>query len=67
AAASDLPVNDLWSSPVDLSRFVRMLFANGRHKERQLLRKHSVEEMFRQQNAGNALDFDCQVGLAWFL
>lgn len=66
-SASDLPVNDLWSSPVDLSRFVRMLFANGRHKERQLLRKHSVEEMFRQQNAGNALDFDCQVGLAWFL
>lgn len=54
-SASDLPVNDLWSSPVDLSRFVRMLFANGRHKERQLLRKHSVEEMFRQQNAGNAL------------
>lgn len=44
-----------------------LLFANGRHKERQLLRKHSVEEMFRQQNAGNALDFDCQVGLAWFL
>ncbi|HBN8235067.1 TPA: beta-lactamase family protein [Pseudomonas aeruginosa] len=63
----DLPANGLWASPADLSRFVRMLFADGRYKDRQLLRKQSVEEMFRQQNAGNVLDFDCQVGLAWFL
>ncbi|MFP3548020.1 hypothetical protein SB748_32070, partial [Rhizobium sp. SIMBA_035] len=41
--------------------------AQGRYQDRQLLSAASIDEMVRTQNAGNPLDFDCQVGLGWFL
>ncbi|NBF06465.1 serine hydrolase [Pseudomonas sp. Fl5BN2] len=63
----DLSANGLWSSPRDLSRYVRMLFAQGHYKNHQLLSAASINEMVRPQNTGNPLDFDCQVGLGWFL
>lgn len=67
AMVRDLSSQGLWSSPRDLSRYVRMLFAQGRCQDRQLLSAASIDEMVRTQNAGNPLDFDCQVGLGWFL
>ncbi|AZC18927.1 serine hydrolase [Pseudomonas sp. CMR5c] len=63
----DIPAGGLWTSPRDLSQFVRMLFAQGHYKQRQLLSASSIQEMTRPQNIGNALDFDCEVGLGWFL
>ncbi|MCO7572806.1 beta-lactamase family protein [Pseudomonas chlororaphis] len=63
----DLSATGLWSSPRDLSRFVRMLFAQGYYKDRQVLSPASIKEMGRAQNTGNPLDFDCQVGLGWYL
>ncbi|MGC5699170.1 beta-lactamase family protein [Pseudomonas sp. NFXW11] len=70
--SADVPLRDisaggLWSSPRDLSRYLRMLFAQGRHQQHQVLSAASVKEMLRPQNSGNQLDFDCQVGLGWFL
>lgn len=67
APVRDTPAGGLWTSPRDLSRFVRMLFAQGRYQHRQLLSADSVNEMVRVQNTGNVMDFDCQVGLGWFL
>lgn len=67
AEVRDFPANGLWASPKDLSRYVQMLFAQGTYKQRQVLSRASVEAMFTQQNAGNVLDFDCRIGLAWFL
>ena len=46
----------LWSSPKDLSHYVRMLFARGLYKDRQVLGSQSIDEMFSQQNTGNALE-----------
>ncbi|WOE82228.1 serine hydrolase domain-containing protein [Pseudomonas protegens] len=63
----DLSAGGLWSSPRDLSHFVRMLFAQGSYKHQALLSPASIREMVRPQNTGNPLDFDCQVGLGWFL
>jgi hypothetical protein len=44
-----------------------MLFAHGTYKDKQVLGSASIDAMFTQQNTGNALDFDCQMGLGWFL
>ncbi|MCP3748663.1 serine hydrolase [Pseudomonas sp. SBB6] len=63
----DLPAGGLWTTPRDVGQFVQMLFAQGRFDGRQLLSQQSVAEMFRQQNRANALDFDCPIGLAWYL
>lgn len=67
AQVRDLAAGGLWTSPKDLSRYVRMLFANGTYKGSQILDSASIDAMFTQQNTGNALDFDCQIGLGWFL
>ncbi|MCF4976593.1 serine hydrolase [Pseudomonas lactis] len=67
AQVRDLAAGGLWTSPKDLSRYVRMLFANGTYKGSQILGSASIDAMFTQQNTGNALDFDCQIGLGWFL
>ncbi|OIN45201.1 serine hydrolase domain-containing protein [Pseudomonas costantinii] len=67
AQVRDLAANGLWASPKDLSHYVQMLFAHGLYKGNQVLGRVSIDEMFTQQNTGNALDFDCQMGLGWFL
>lgn len=63
----DLSAGSLWASPVDLSHFMQMIFAEGRYQGRQVLQPTSIREMLRPQNVGNALDLDCSVGLGWFL
>jgi len=67
AQVRDLAASGLWTSPRDLSRYVQMLFAHGVYKGNRVLGNPLIEDMFTQQNTGNALDFDCQIGLAWFL
>ncbi|WP_248750057.1 serine hydrolase domain-containing protein [Pseudomonas sp. MWU15-20650] len=67
AQVRDLAAGGLWASPKDLSHYVQMLFAHGAYKGNQVMGSRSINEMFTQQNSGNALDFDCQVGLGWFL
>lgn len=67
AQVRDLAATGLWASPKDLSRYVQMLFAQGVYKGNRVVSVASLDEMFTQQNTGNALDFDCQVGLGWFL
>ncbi|MGH8450760.1 serine hydrolase domain-containing protein, partial [Pseudomonas sp.] len=67
AQVRDLAAGGLWASPKDLSHYVQMLFAHGTYKDKQVLGSASIDAMFTQQNTGNALDFDCQMGLGWFL
>ncbi|MGY4641733.1 serine hydrolase domain-containing protein [Pseudomonas sp. TE24901] len=67
AQVRDLAAGGLWTSPKDLAHYVQMLFAQGTYKGNRVLSRASIDDMFTQQNTGNALDFDCQVGLAWFL
>ncbi|MCS4246353.1 serine hydrolase [Pseudomonas sp. BIGb0164] len=67
AQVRDLAAGGLWTSPKDLAHYVQMLFAQGTYKGSAVLSRASIDDMFTQQNTGNALDFDCQIGLAWFL
>ncbi len=63
----DVPAAGLVSSVTELSRFMQMLLAGGKHNGKQILKSHSVGEMLRVQNAGVALDLDTRVGLGWRL
>ena len=67
AQVRDLAASGLWTSPKDLSRYVQMLFAQGLYNDTRVMDRASIEQMFTQQNIGNVLDFDCQMGLGWFL
>jgi len=67
AQVRDLAAGGAWASPKDLSHYVQMLFGEGLYKGDRVMARRSIDEMFTQQNTGNALDFDCQIGLAWFL
>ncbi|WP_395844877.1 serine hydrolase domain-containing protein [Cystobacter fuscus] len=61
------PAGSMRSSVLDMSRFIKMLLANGKAGETTLLRPETLQEMWRQQNAGVALDLDTRVGITWFL
>jgi CubicO group peptidase (beta-lactamase class C family) len=63
----DVPAAGLISSVSELSRFMQMLFANGKSDGKQIVKPHSVSEMLRVQNTGVALDLDTRVGMGWRL
>jgi CubicO group peptidase (beta-lactamase class C family) len=63
----DVPAGGLHASVGDLSKFMMMVFANGRAGERQIVITGTLAEMLRPQNAGVPLDLDFQVGLGWML
>lgn len=63
----DVPAGGLNSSVLDLSRFVRMVFAGGSADGRHVVAGETLAEMLRPQNEAVPLDLDERVGLAWFL
>ena len=63
----DVPAGGLNSSVLDLSRFVRMVFAGGKAGDRQILEPETLAEMLRPQNAGVPLDLGFRIGLGWML
>ncbi|MEG0862224.1 MAG: serine hydrolase domain-containing protein [Pseudomonas sp.] len=67
AQIRDLPAGGLWTTPKEVGQFVQMLFADGRYNGRQVLSPASIQAMFSQQNRTSTMDFDCPVGLAWYL
>ena len=63
----DLPAGSLYSNVLDMSRFMMMVFANGRVGERQILRPETMAEMLHPQNSKVPLDFNLRIGLIWML
>jgi CubicO group peptidase (beta-lactamase class C family) len=63
----DLPAGGMYSTVLDLSRFVEMVFANGVSNGRQIMQDKTLTEMFRPQNSNVPLDLDFRVGLGWML
>ncbi len=57
----------IYTSVIDLGRFIQMIFANGRAGDQQILKSETLTETLRPQNGNVALDFDFQIGLGWFL
>ncbi|MBI4808335.1 MAG: beta-lactamase family protein [Nitrosomonadales bacterium] len=63
----DLPSGGLNSSISDMTRFVRMVFADGKYEGRQIVKAESLREMLKVQNQNVPLDFDFKMGLGWML
>lgn len=67
ASMRDLPALGLRASVLDLSRFIQMIFANGRSGNQQVLQPATLAEMLRPQNDAVGLDQGFHVGLGWLL
>ena len=63
----DMPAGSLYSNVLDLSRFMQMVFAQGRSGGRQILAPETLHEMLRVQNQGCMLDMDLKTGLGWMI
>ena len=66
-ALRDLPALGLHTSVLDMSRFIQMVFANGRSGDQQVLQPATLAAMLRPQNAAVELDQGFHVGLGWLL
>ncbi len=66
-ALRDLPAGGLNANVQDLSRFMQMVFADGKAGERQILEAETLAAMLRPQNTGVPLDLNFRVGLGWQL
>jgi CubicO group peptidase (beta-lactamase class C family) len=67
-ALRDTPAGGLNASVLDMSRFMMMVFAQGRSATgASILLPEDMAEMLNTQNAHNALDFDLHTGLGWML
>jgi len=67
ASLRDVPAGGLNTSVNDLSRFLMMVFADGRSGAQRILKPETLHEMLRPQNDAVALDQGFQVGLGWIL
>jgi len=65
--ARDAPSISLVSSAADLKRFMMLVTDNETEKQRPVLKKGTIDEMLKQQNGTNPLDFDNKVGLIWHM
>ena len=63
----DTPAGGLNANVLDMSRFIKMVFADGKTNGRQILKAETLKEMLRQQNSDVALDVDFRIGLGWLL
>ncbi|TSC34313.1 beta-lactamase family protein [Corallococcus sp. Z5C101001] len=64
---SEGPAGGLRGSVEDVSHFVLMLLDGGRFDGQQVLQPESLQELWREQNAGHPLDVGTRIGLAWYL
>lgn len=63
----DVPALGLHASVLDMSRFIQMVFAEGRSGDQHVLQPATLAEMLRPQNAAVELDQGFHVGLGWLL
>lgn len=63
----DLPSGGLVSNVSDLGNFLKMVFADGRYGNQQILKPGTVREMLRPQNESIPLDLNLRMGLGWML
>ncbi len=63
----DVPAGGLTSSVHEMSNFMRMVFADGRFKDRQVLPAAWMQAMLSPQNTQVPLDAGFRVGLGWML
>lgn len=63
----DLPAGFLLSSVNDLSKVIQIFLNNGKVDDKTFLKESTLQEIYKIQNAGNALDDDFKIGLSFFI
>jgi CubicO group peptidase (beta-lactamase class C family) len=63
----DMPAGGLNANVLDMSRFIKMVFADGNANGRQILKADTLKAMLRAQNNDVALDAGFRIGLGWLL
>jgi CubicO group peptidase (beta-lactamase class C family) len=63
----DVPAGGLNTTVLDLSRFMKMVFASGHVGDRQVIKPETLTEMLRPQNVDVPLDLSFRIGLGWML
>lgn len=68
----DVPAGGLNSNVTDMSRFMAMVFADGKtvggtSGDHRILKAETLAEMLRPQNTAIPLDFNFRIGLGWML
>lgn len=63
----DIPALGMYSTVLDMSRFMEMLFTNGILNNRQVITPATLMEIFKSQNSNIPLDLGLRVGLGWLL
>lgn len=63
----DIPAGGLNSSVNDMSRFIRMILADGTIDGHRIIQPQTLHEMLQPQNEGVALDQGFHIGLGWML
>lgn len=63
----DIPAGALGTNVSNLSHLAMMVNANGRFKNKEVLKASTLQKMFKVQNENMALDMGVKVGLAWFI
>ncbi len=63
----DMPAGSLYSNVVDMSRFMKMIFAGGRAGDTQIVSPETLARMLSVQNSGIPLDLDLKIGLNWMI
>jgi hypothetical protein len=63
----DMPAGGLNASVNDMSRFIRMILAEGELDGQRIMKPETLREMLRPQNSTVALDQGFRIGLGWML
>ncbi len=63
----DMPAANLLSNVLDLGKFLKMQFSDGKSGQQKILAPESVREMVRIQNKDFPLTFGQFVGLGWMM
>jgi CubicO group peptidase (beta-lactamase class C family) len=63
----DTPAGGLNASVRDMSRFIRMILAEGELDGRRIIKPETVRAMLTPQNSNVALDRSFRIGLGWML
>ena len=63
----DLPAGGMYSTVVDLGKFIQMVLAKGKVGTHEVLHSETIAEILSPQNGDVPLDFDFSIGLGWML
>lgn len=62
---SGIPEGGIYSSISDLTNVMKMIFANGKYNDEQIITEQFLSSMMTKQNINISMDFDFQIGFGF--